>query len=78
MMKTQQAKSDERDNKRVFRWGIGAAITVLLLALLYNLLIQTREEGPVKPETPTQPAPQVQTTPGTGSAPAAPGSPTRP
>jgi hypothetical protein len=75
MMKTEQAKSDERDNKRVFRWGIGAAITVLLLALLYNLLIQTREEGPVKPETPTQSAPQLQTTPGTGNPPAAPASP---
>jgi len=32
---------------------------VFLLALLYNLLIQTREEGPVKPDTPTQSAPQV-------------------
>ncbi|MDH6595024.1 hypothetical protein M2165_004913 [Variovorax sp. TBS-050B] len=68
-MKAQQAKSDERDNRRVFRWGIGAAIVVFLLALLYNLLIQTREEGPVKPDTPTQSAPQVtpQSTPG-GSA----------
>jgi len=65
-MKAQQAKSDERDNRRVFRWGIGAAIVVFLLALLYNLLIQTREEGPVKPDTPTQSAPQVtpQSTPG--------------
>ena len=67
MMKTQQAKSDERDNKRVFRWGIGAAITVLLLALLYNLLVQTREEGPVKPEAPAQPPQPV--SPAGGPAP---------
>ena len=68
-MKAQQAKSDERDNRRVFRWGIGAAIVVFLLALLYNLLIQTREEGPVKPDTPTQSAPQVtpQSAPGGGA-----------
>jgi hypothetical protein len=57
-MKVQQARSDERDNRRVFRWGIGAAIVVFLLALAYNLLTQTREEGPVKPDTPTQSAPQ--------------------
>lgn len=69
-MKAQQARSDERDNKRVFRWGVGAAIVVFLLALLYNLLAQTREEGPVKPDTPTQSAPQTPT-PST-AAPAAP------
>jgi len=56
-MKAQQARNDERDNRRVFRWGIGAAIFVFLLALAYNFLTQTREEGPVKPETPTQSAP---------------------
>ena len=56
-MKAQQARNDERGNRRVFRWGIGAAIFVFLLALAYNFLTQTREEGPVKPETPTQSAP---------------------
>jgi len=56
-MKAQQARNDERDNRRVFRWGIGAAIFIFLLALAYNFLTQTREEGPVKPETPVQSAP---------------------
>ncbi|MEJ1170707.1 hypothetical protein [Variovorax sp. CCNWLW235] len=74
-MKAQQARSDERDNKRVFRWGVGAAIVVFLLALLYNLLTQTREEGPVKPDTPTQSAPQT-TAPST-TAPAAPAAPSK-
>ena len=59
MMKPQQARSDERDNQRVIRWGIGAAIFIFLLALAYNFLAQTREEGPVKPSTPTQSAPQL-------------------
>ncbi|WP_235505136.1 hypothetical protein [Variovorax sp. Root318D1] len=58
-MTPQQANSDERDNQRVFRWGIGAALIIFLLALAYNFLIQTREEGPVKPSTPTQSAPLV-------------------
>jgi len=57
-MNAQQAKSDERDNRRVFRWGIGAVIVVFLLALASNFLTQTREEGPVRPDTPTQSAPQ--------------------
>jgi hypothetical protein len=74
-MKAQQARNDERDNKRVFRWGVGAAIVVFLLALLYNLLTQTREEGPVKPDTPTQSAPQT-TAPST-AAPAAPAAPSK-
>lgn len=59
MKSPRQAKSDERDNARVFRWGIGAAIFVFILALAYNFLTQTREEGSVKPSTPTQSAPQT-------------------
>jgi len=59
MKPSRQLKSDERDNARVFRWGIGAAIVVFILALAYNFLTQTREEGPVKPSTPTQSAPQT-------------------
>lgn len=56
-MTPQQARSDERDNQRVFRWGIGAAIFIFLLALAYNFMPQTREEVPVAPTT--QSAPQV-------------------
>ena len=59
MKSPRQARSDERDNARLFRWGIGAAIFVFILALAYNFLAQTREEGPVKPSTPTQSAPQA-------------------
>ena len=66
-MKPQQARSDERDNNRVIRWGIGAAIFIFLLALAYNFLAQTREEGPVKPSTPTQSAPQLPPSSTTGS-----------
>jgi|GEM_PF-696170 len=65
-MKPQQARSDERDNNRVIRWGIGAAIFIFLLALAYNFLAQTREEGPVKPSTPTQSAPQLPPSSATG------------
>jgi hypothetical protein len=59
MKSPRQARSDQRDNARVFRWGVGAAIFVFILALAYNFLAQTREEGPVKPSTPTQSAPQT-------------------
>lgn len=59
MKSPRQARSDQRDNARVFRWGIGAAIFVFILALAYNFLAQTREEGPVKASTPTQSAPQT-------------------
>jgi len=59
MKSPRQVKSDERDNARVIRWGIGAAIFVFILALAYNFLTQTREERPVKPSTPTQSAPQT-------------------
>lgn len=59
MKSPRQARSDERDNARLFRWGIGAAIFVFILALAYNFLAQTREEGPVKPSTTTQSAPQT-------------------
>ncbi|CAN7222669.1 hypothetical protein [Variovorax paradoxus] len=59
MKSSRQLKTDERDNARLFRWGIGAAIFVFILALAYNFLAQTREEAPVKPSTPTQSAPQT-------------------
>jgi len=61
-MTPQQARSDERDNQRVFRWGIGAAIFIFLLALAYNFMPQTREEVPVAPTTqsaPSSTAPQA-------------------
>lgn len=71
-MKAQQARSDERDNRRVFRWGIGAAIFIFLLALAYNFLTQTREEEPVKPTTPTQSQSAPANTGGPQTAPANP------
>ncbi|BEP48299.1 hypothetical protein LJR099_001847 [Variovorax paradoxus] len=63
MKSSRQLKTDERDNARLFRWGIGAAIFVFILALAYNFLTQTREEGPVKPSTPTQTQSAPQTAP---------------
>jgi len=62
-MTPQQARSDERDNQRVFRWGIGAAIFIFLLALAYNFMAQTREEVPVAPTTQSAPSSTAPQTP---------------
>jgi hypothetical protein len=56
-MKPEQARSDERDNHRVFRFGTIIAIVLALLAITYNLMLHKRAEGPVN-EPPTQSAPQ--------------------
>jgi hypothetical protein len=46
-MNRQQAKSDQRDNKRVFRWGIVAVVVLVLLAIAaYNVLSARRAASP--------------------------------
>jgi hypothetical protein len=68
----QQARSDERDNSRVFVFLIIAAIVVVAGALLYFFAVDKRVEGPAREATP--PAAQMQgTVPGSASG-AAPGS----
>ena len=58
-----QAKSDERDDRRVFRWGaVMVAVLVVLALLAYYLLHQSRERSPVMQES-TQQAPQKPATP---------------
>lgn len=55
-MDTRQAKSDERDNNRVFVWGICAAVLVLLGALAYFYAVDKRGEAP-SVDAPAQAAP---------------------
>lgn len=55
-MDQRQARSDERDNSRVFAWGAGAAIVVFLGALGYYFVVDRRAEGPATAPS-TQPAP---------------------
>jgi len=47
-MKRQQARNDERDNKRAFRIAAITVIVLLLGVLAYNFLISAREDEPVK------------------------------
>ena len=56
-MKPEQAKSDERDNNRVLRWGVIAVIVVGVGALAYNFFAQQKIEAPVEQGS-TQVAPQ--------------------
>ena len=47
-MKRQQARNDERDNKRAFRIAAITVIVLLLGVLAYNFLIEVRKDEPVK------------------------------
>lgn len=54
-----QARSDDRDDRRVFRWGaIMVAVLVVLAVLAYYLLSESRERSPVMQEPAKQAAPQ--------------------
>lgn len=62
-MRLEQARNDERDSRRVFRWGIGAVIVVVLLVLAYNVVSHRRNDAaPTGAQGMTQPAPQSTTT----------------
>ena len=53
-----QAKSNDRDDRRVFRWGvIMVAVLVVLAVLATYMLSESRERSPVMQE-PTQQTPQ--------------------
>ena len=47
-MDNRQATRDERDNRRVFAWGILAAIVIMLGTLAYFHAVQKRFEAPVQ------------------------------
>ena len=58
-MRLEQAKNDERDNRRAFRWGICAVIVVVLLVAAYNVMSHRRNDTPpAGAQGLTQPAPQ--------------------
>ncbi|MDB5828063.1 MAG: hypothetical protein JWQ73_2283 [Variovorax sp.] len=44
---SRQAKSDARDNKRVFWYGVAAIIVVVLAAVAYNVYSQAKQPGAV-------------------------------
>jgi hypothetical protein len=48
----QQRRGDQQDNKRVFRWGIGAVIVLILAALVFNSFIRRPDTAPSSPGTP--------------------------
>lgn len=60
-MRIEQARNDERDNKRVFRWAIGAVIVVMLLVAGYNVMSHRRNDAATAgSQGMTQPAPSSQ------------------
>jgi uncharacterized membrane protein len=69
-MRLEQARNDERDNRRVFRWGVGAVIVVVLLVVAYNVMSHRRNDAPpTGAQGMTQPAPQsAPTSPSGGGA----------
>lgn len=63
MKEEQRPRGAEREERRVFAWGIVAAVIALLGALAYFHVLQKRFEVPVElPATPT--APTAPTAPG--------------
>ena len=78
-----QARSDDRDNSRVFAFFTIVAVVVFVGALLYFFAVDKRGEGPAHESGP--PAAQMQggtnastaDSAGASNAPAAPGAPAR-
>lgn len=69
-----QARSDDRDNARVFRFGVATALVVFLGSLAYFYAVDKRGEAPSTDATP----PAAQTVPQTAPAPTAPAAETPP
>jgi hypothetical protein len=69
-----QARRDDHDNARLFRYGVGVALLVFLGALLYFYAVDQRGEAPSTDATP----PAAQTVPQTTPAPTAPAAETPP
>ena len=45
----QRRNGDQKDNKRIFGWGIAIAVLLLLLVLVYNVVAFKREGSLPKP-----------------------------
>ncbi|WP_418129216.1 hypothetical protein [Variovorax sp. 278MFTsu5.1] len=66
MKEEQRPRGAEREERRVFAWGIVAAVIALLGALAYFHVLQKRFEVPVElPATPTAPTALGEPAPGT-------------
>ncbi|WP_418122066.1 hypothetical protein [Variovorax sp. 160MFSha2.1] len=66
MKEEQRPQGAEREERRVFAWGIVAAVIALLGALAYFHVLQKRFEVPVElPATPTAPTAPGEPAPGT-------------
>lgn len=71
-MDAKQARSDEKDNRRVFTWVICTAVIVMLGALAYFYAVDKRGEAPAAAGSTTA-APSA--APSASPAPAAPAAP---
>jgi len=41
---------DQKDNNRIFRWGIAIAVLMVLLVVVYNVIAYKREGALPKPD----------------------------
>lgn len=57
-MDTQRHNDDQKDNNRVFRWGIAIAVLLFVLVVIYNLIAFKREGS--LPKTDATPPAAVQ------------------
>jgi len=48
-MDSQRGPGDQKDNKRIFGWGIAIAVLLLLLVVIYNVVAFKREGSLPKP-----------------------------
>jgi hypothetical protein len=65
MKEEQRPETASREDRRVFAWGIVAAVVALLGALAYFHVLQKRFEVPVElPATPTAPTAPGESAPG--------------
>lgn len=55
-MDKRQTRSDERDNKRAFRWGTAAAIVLVVLAIAAYGMLSSRRQAEPTMQPSTQPA----------------------
>ena len=48
-MVSPRRNGDQKDNNRIFGWGIGIAVLLLLLVVIYNVIAFKREGSLPKP-----------------------------
>jgi len=54
-MVSRRGNGDQKDNNRVFAWGIAIVVVLLLLVVLYNV-VAFKREGPLPQPAATPPA----------------------